>query len=247
MAIQTRNSAGSSPRRKKNINWTQVGVVAFCILLAVMCIVSFSGVTTIFEKNGDTTVTGPVRAGDWAEMEYTMYIGDVPMVTSSFDVFRKSVSNVFSADKPLIFTRNLSIVAGQQADTVNGTRILIDILPSAYDQPMFWMLNSESNQVTAGVIGLRLGEPPREVLSTGDTFKMDCTKDRAIAMGLDYNNWTVGAIVILNFPEVNAANNTTTMAIRPALVINKTDEKMVLQYGYDTIKIKLLRVYRPET
>ena len=235
MAVQTKSSAGDKPRQKKDINWTQVGVVAFCVLLVVMCILSFSNFGNIFNQNGGgTTATGSLVAGDLAYVDYTMYIGDVPMVTSSIEVY-----NASPADRLPAVSEYLGLVAGQQVDVVNGTPILIN---SSYEHP-FRMMNQEFNQIATGVVGLAVGES-RTVESTGSFFKTTYTKDQAAEMGIDYANWTVGTMGLLNFPVVNATSNTTTMAIRPALVTNKTADEMVLQYGYDTIEMKVVQAYR---
>ncbi|MCZ0861183.1 hypothetical protein O0S10_08115 [Methanocorpusculum sp. MG] len=234
MAVQSKSNAGDKPRQKKNINWTQVGVVAFCVLLVVMCIISFSNLGNIFNQNGGTTTSGTLVAGDLAYVDYTMYIGDVPMVTSSLDVFNNS-----PADRLPTWTQTLGLVAGQQMDVVNGTPLLIN---SSYEYP-FRMLNQEYNQIATGVVGLAVGES-RTVESTGSFFQTTYTKDQAEEMGIDYANWTVGTMGLMNFPVVNETSNTTTMAIRPALVTNKTADEMVLQYGYDTIEMKVVQAYR---
>lgn len=233
MAVQTKSTAGDKPRQKKNINWTQIGVIAFCVLLVVMCIISFSNLGNIFNQNGQTT-TGAIEAGNIVAVDYTMYIGDVPMVTSSIDVYNASPANRLPA-----VTEYLGLIAGQQVDVVNGTPILIN---SSYEYP-FRMLNQEYNQLATGVIGLAVGES-RTVESIGSQFQTTYTKEQADEMGIDYANWTVGTMGLMNFPVVNATSNTTTMAIRPALVTNKTADEMVLQYGYDTIEMKVVQAYR---
>ncbi|MDU9376031.1 hypothetical protein McpSp1_06180 [Methanocorpusculaceae archaeon Sp1] len=236
MAVQTKSNSGDKPQ-KKDINWTQIGVVCFCVLIVVMCIVSFSGLSTIFNQNGNATPTGGVvEAGNLVEVEYTMYINNTPMVTSSIDVF-----NASSIDKLPAVTQNLGVIAGQQVDVVNGSAILIN---SSYEYP-FRMLNQEYNQIASGVIGLGAGQS-RTVQSTGDYFKTVYTKENAEEMGIDYANWTVGTMGIMNFPTEDATGN-VTMAIRPALVTSKTDEEMVLQYGYDTIDMKVIQAYTTTT
>ena len=233
MAVQTKSNAGDKPRQKKDINWTQIAVVAFCVLLVAMCIISFSNLSNIFNQNG-TTTSGTVTSGDLVYVDYTMYIGDVPMVTSSIDVYNES-----PADRLPAVTSMLGLIAGQQVDVVNGTLLLMN---SSYEYP-FRMLNQEYNQIATGVIGLGAGQS-RTVESTGSYFQTTYTRDVAEEMGIDYDNWTVGTMGLLNFPVVNETSNTTTMAIRPALVTNKTADEMVLQYGYDTIEMTVVQAYR---
>lgn len=232
MAVQTKSNAGDKPRQKKDINWTQIAVVAFCVLLVVMCILSFSNFSNIL--NG-TTTSSTITAGDLVYVDYTMYIGDVPMVTSSRDVYNESPAGIIPAVTP-----QLVLVAGQQVDVVNSTPLLIN--SSTYTYP-FQMWNSEYNQLATGVIGLGAGQS-RTVESTGSSSQTTYTRETAEEMGIDYDNWTVGTMGILNFPVVNETSNTTTMSIRPALVTNKTADEMVLQYGYDTIEMTVVQAYR---
>ena len=230
MAVQTKSNADGKPRQKKEINWTQVGVVGFCVLIVIMCILSFGGIDKLFQ--GGTT-TGVIEAGNGVNVEYTMYIGDTPMVTSSLEVFEAAnVSNL------PVTTGNLQFIAGQQADA-NGS-ILI---PSGYEN-QFKMFPSEFNQISAGTIGMSLGET-RNLTSLGAALVTAITPEQAANMGIDYNNWTVGSMGILNFVETNTTVNETastneTISIRSALVTAKTNESMTLQYGYDNIVMKLI-------
>ncbi len=78
MAVQKKSNAGDKPEEKK-INWMQVGVVGFCILIVVMCILSFSNFQNFFGGNGSS---GAVETGDVVAVEYLMYVGDTPVFTS---------------------------------------------------------------------------------------------------------------------------------------------------------------------
>ncbi|HJJ90585.1 MAG TPA: hypothetical protein O0W88_01850 [Methanocorpusculum sp.] len=233
MAVQTKSNISHKPRPKKNTNWMQVGVVTSCVFLVIMCILSFSNFGNIFNQNGGTHI-GTIEMGQIVAVDYTMYIGDIPMITSSIDVY-----NASPVDKLPTVTESLGLVAGHQMDVANGTPILIN---SSYGCP-FRMLNQEYNQISTGVVGLGIGEL-KTVKSFGSFFQTTYTKDQSIEMGIDYTNWSVGMMGLMNFPVINTINNTTMMAIRPVLVTNKTDEEMVIQYGYDTIDMKIVQVYQ---
>ena len=109
-----------------------------------MSIISLSTLSNIFNPNGTTTY-GTVPSGALVDVDYTMCIGDVPMVTSSIDVYNDS-----PADRLPAVTSMLGLIAGQQVDVVNGTPLLMN---SSYEYP-FRMLNQEYNQIATGVIGL---------------------------------------------------------------------------------------------
>jgi hypothetical protein len=237
MAVQTKCNVGDKPRQKKEIKWMQVGIVAFCVLLVVMCIISFSNFGNVFNRNGGIITSGALVTGDLAYVDYTMYIDDVPMVTSSLDVFNNSPAN----HSPM-WTQTLDLVAGQQMNVVDDHPLLIN---SSYEYP-FRMLKQEYNQIAIGIIGLAMDES-KVVESTGSFFQMTYTKDQVEEMGIDYANLTVGEVVLMHFPVVNETSNITTMAVRPALVINKTTDEMILQYGYDAIEMNVVQAYRKNT
>jgi hypothetical protein len=230
MAVQTKSNVGGKPRQKKDINWIQVGVVAFCILLLVMCIVSFSNLGNIFSKNRGITTFGTLAINDPAHVEYTMYIGDIPMVTSSIDIFNNAPAHHLP-----MWVQSLDLIAGSQMDATNRDQILLN---SSYEYP-FWMLKQEYNQIATGIVGLAVGGS-KTVKSLGSSFQIAYTKDQMKEMDIDYAELTVGKIGLMNFQVANKNDDESTMVIRPALVIKKTADEIILQYGYDTIVMEVV-------
>lgn len=78
MAVQKKTNSGDKPEAKE-INWIQVGIVGFCVLIVVMCILSFSNFSNFFSGNGNM---GAVQAGYPVAVEYMMYINESPVFTS---------------------------------------------------------------------------------------------------------------------------------------------------------------------
>ncbi|MDO5845291.1 MAG: hypothetical protein Q4Q04_00040 [Methanocorpusculum sp.] len=75
MAVQTKSRSGDKPA-KKEINWIQVCVVGFCVLIVVMCVLSFSNFSAFFNDNGTTSQTTAAVPGNGVAVNYTMYIGN---------------------------------------------------------------------------------------------------------------------------------------------------------------------------
>ncbi|RBQ23923.1 MAG: hypothetical protein ALMCE001_15310 [Methanocorpusculum sp. MCE] len=76
MAVQTKSKSEDKGPKKK-INWVQVGVIGFCVLLVFMCIVSFSGLPNALGNliNGDgISETGKVVAGNPVYVNYTLNV-----------------------------------------------------------------------------------------------------------------------------------------------------------------------------
>ena len=78
MAVQKKTNSGDKPEEKK-INWMQVGVIGFCILMVVMCVLSFANFQNFFGGNGSA---GPVEEGNPVAVQYTMYVADKAVFTS---------------------------------------------------------------------------------------------------------------------------------------------------------------------
>ena len=70
MAVQKKTNAGDKPEEKKT-NWMQIGVIAFCVLMVVMCVLSFANFQNFFGGGGSA---GPVEAGNPVAVEYIMYV-----------------------------------------------------------------------------------------------------------------------------------------------------------------------------
>lgn len=78
MAVQKKTNAGDKPEEKK-INWMQVGVVGFCILMVIMCVLSFANFQNLFGGGGNT---GAVEAGNPVAVEYMMSVGGKDVFTT---------------------------------------------------------------------------------------------------------------------------------------------------------------------
>ena len=78
MAVQKKSSAGDKPEEKKT-NWMQIGVIAFCVLMVVMCVLSFANFQNFFGGNG---TAGAVEAGNPVAVEYIMSVGGKAVFSS---------------------------------------------------------------------------------------------------------------------------------------------------------------------
>ncbi|WP_319378512.1 hypothetical protein [uncultured Methanocorpusculum sp.] len=210
MAVQTKSKSEDKGPKKK-INWMQVGVIGFCVLLVFMCIVSFSGLPNALGNliNGDgISETGKVVAGNPVYVNYTMNIGDSPVLMSGMGLYAGSQTNQ------------------TQYITFEG-----------YAYP-FAIYADEYNQIAAGVVGLSVGES-RSVAGSGSNLAYALTKGNITAMGLDFDTLEVKDLLYLNEYYTDELGE-EAIAIRPAMITEKTSEGLVIQYGTDTIDIKMV-------
>ncbi len=212
MAVQTKSKAGEKTPKKK-INWTQVGVIGFCVLIVIMCVVSFSGLpSAIGNWLGGTgitsTATSGVVAGNPVYVNYTLNIAGSPVLMSGMGLYAGSETN---------------------------KTLYMDF--EGYDYP-FAIYADEYNQISSGVIGLTPGES-RTVAGSGANLAYAFTNESIAAMGLDFSTLKVGDMLYLNEYYTDELGE-ESIAIRPAVIISITDKDLIVQYGSDTIDIEMV-------
>ncbi len=210
MTVQTKSKSEDKGPKKKT-NWIQVGVISFCVLLVFMCIVSFSGLPNALGNliNGDdTTGTGAVVAGNPVCVNYTMNIGDSPVLMSAMALYAGSQTNE---------TQYISF--------------------EGYEYP-FAIYADEYNQIAAGVVELCVGES-RSVAGSGSNLAYAFTKENITSMGLDFDTLEVKDLLYLNEYYTDELGE-EAIAVRPAMITEKTTDGLIIQYGTDTIDIEMV-------
>lgn len=206
MAVQTKTNSGNTPKKKER-NWTQIGIVAFCVLIAVMCVLSFSGViTNIIGGNGNGGASSIVaQPGYPVQVNATLY-----------------------ADDKQVLTGSIAFIAG----TESNTSVYLQF--EEYDEP-FVIYAEEFNQISNGVIGLKPGESrtvagyPIELEYTKQEFDSG-------NMGIAFDDVEKGSMLSLGVPYTNDEGE-SALAMRFGVVTDKTDDKLVIQSGSDRIDI----------
>ncbi len=210
MAVQTKSKSEDKGPKKK-INWVQVGVIGFCVLLVFMCIVSFSGLPNALGNliNGDgISETGKVVAGNPVYVNYTLNVNG---------------SAVFEN------------VMGFQAGTELNQSLYVNV--EGYEYP-FVIYEAEFNQISAGVIGLFPGESTT-VAGSGSNMAYQLTKEETETAGLVFDDMKVDDRVFITVPYTNEDGEEAS-AYRVCVVTAKTYDGLTLHYGSDTIDIKMV-------
>lgn len=208
MAVQTKSRSGDKPA-KKEINWMQVGVVGFCVLVVVMCILSFSNFSAFFNDNGNGTTGGNTAAqpGNLVAVNYTMYIGTQP-----------------------VFADIAGFVAGYETNE----SVYRNIENVTYPYVVY---ASEVNQISSAVIGLTPGQSTT-VAGSGADLKYTFTKEGVAAMNLDFDALEVGEMLYLNEYYTDELDEEAT-ALRAGVITAKDETGLTIQYGTDTIEVQM--------
>ena len=212
MPVQTKSRNGEKTPKKER-NWTQICVIGFCVLLVVMCVVSFSGLPRAFGNlinGGGTTTpsTSAVVAGNPVYVNYTLNINGSPVFENALGFYAGSETN--------------------ESMYVNVT---------GYSYP-FVIYASEINQISSGVIGLSVGES-RTVAGSGSDLAYTLTKEGAETAGLVFNETEINDRVFLTTTYTDELGE-EEQAYRIGVVTAKTDDGLTIQYGSDTIDIEMV-------
>lgn len=193
----------------------------------------------------DEPAAEPVLIGDNVTVEFTAYIGDTAMVTSSTEKYQQLL-NSGQMPTPLLLINNPSLVAGSTTDDD-----YLKIQSKVGSDP-YWFLIGEYNVMAANMVGMKPGETKTfPIYAAGTDQKTVITTEEAEALGFDLNTLKPGDIVtytrIVSDTDVDEdgnfnPNNTENEVrmIRDMLILAVTDEGVTLQDTYDTIEMKIL-------
>ena len=202
MAVQKKSSAGDKPEEKKT-NWMQIGVIAFCVLMVVMCVLSFANFQNFFGGNG---TAGAAEVGNPVAVQYTMYIGD-----------------------KAVFTNIDGFIAGYETNESAYISVANSTVP-------YIIYASEQNAISAGVLGMNIGEK-KTVDGSGSALKITYKKeDVEKTYDLDFESLEVGDMLQLTFPYIDDLGEVAD-AFRSAIIVEKDDAGITVQYGTDKIEM----------
>ena len=210
MAVQTKSKSEDKGPKKK-INWTQGGVSGCCVLVVFMCIVSFSGLPNAL---------GNLINGDG--------VTGTGVVAAGNPVYVNYTMNI--GGSPVLMS-GIGLYAGSQTNQTQYIQF------EGYTYP-FAIYAEEYNQIAAGVVGLSVGES-RSVAGSGANLAYAFAKDNITAMGLDFDTLEVKDVLYLNEYYTDELGE-EAIAIRPAMITEKTADGLVIQYGTDTIDIEMV-------
>jgi len=194
----------------------QVCVVGFCILIVVMCILSFANFQNIFggKSNYQTsTASIPAQVGYPVIVDFTMKANNGTLL--------KDIT--------------MPVVAG---GIVNSTQYLSDA-----DGNVYAIHADEYNAISQGVLGHVPGET-FTVNGPGMLDHVYFVKKAEVeGRGLNYTDIKVGTVIEMN-EEYTTNNGNTSYAKLNVIAIDKSDDVISVQYAPDTIDVKFVGYYQ---
>ncbi len=209
----------------------KVVVVGACVLFVVLMIVSGMGShwLTMF------TVTKP---GDKVVVDYTLYdINGNPFLTTSQSVYTQATSK----GNNILYGKQLSMTAGQNLTTF-VVPVLIYTGESGWDRS-FAIFAPEYDAIDQALTGMKKGDQQRIRLPNASMSQV-WDKDTLERNNMSLDALSIGdtlAMAVSDNPEAMASNTSVTYT-RFGEITSKSDEGVVIDFGYPYADISIAAI-----
>ncbi|MFA5266341.1 MAG: hypothetical protein WC379_00080 [Methanoregula sp.] len=210
----------------------QVLIVGVCVLFVVLMVVSGMGSSWL-------TMFTVIKPGDTVVVDYTMNdINGNPILTSSQQTYEKATAKGMD----IIFSKPLSIVTGQ-----NITKSIYPV--SIYTTSGGWtkgyaLFSIEYNAINQQLAGMKTGDQKRIAVPNA-SMSQEWSAEQLLSNGVDIRDMKVGDVLAMGVsdnPEEMATNITAITYTRVGQLTNKTNESVVVDFGYPTVDISIVSI-----
>jgi hypothetical protein len=209
----------------------QVLVVGACILFVLLMILSGMGSSWL-------TMFTVIKPGDRVVVDYTLYdINGNPLMTSSQQAYTSAVSK---GSEP-IYARQLLIITGQ-----NLTQSIYPV--SFYTSSSGWtkeyaLFSMEYDAINMAIVGMRTGDQKR-IQIPNTSMAQEWSSEQLTRNDVDIGDLSVGdilAMAVSDKPE-EMADNTSVMYTRVGQITAKTNESVIVDFGYPSADIRIVSI-----
>jgi hypothetical protein len=228
-------SGKPSKKSESGFNWAKIVIVMVCILFAGIMIMSTLGTNWLVTMK-------PAANGDVAYIDLTMKDQfDRPVFTTNQRIYNATLTQ----------GSFIAIAAPFGAPVNITTQNLIDpmtVFMPGSGQVSFAFLGPEYNQITAGLVGMKEGETKTIYFVDEPQYRRNMTPEEFAQMGGNFSEAKKGDQMVLGFttsPMISADSNTTPQyAMRIVPIIEKSGDNLMMDYGYSSADITVLRLSR---
>lgn len=206
---------------------TQLIMLAFGVLFAIAMVGSYlTPMMGVFKS---------VKAGDSVTIDYTIRdAAGIPVITTSQTI----LSDTYSSGQIAFLTSQMTMTAGANA-TASVTAAPIYLLDGTSGE--FAVLQSEMDDLTAGVIGMRESESKTIPFTVSD-IPEEIDAESADKMGINFTETQVGdrftiAMTITNDPTIFTDPESQISYIRIGTVTAKTNNSLAVNFGYSSADV----------
>jgi len=206
----------------------------FVVFILISCVIGFSLTASFFN------IFKTAEQGNYVIVDYTLNFEDgIPIISSSQSVVQDAYQNGF----PTALSGSLVLQAG-----VPQSEKIIPVEAYVYPDGMteYALFDIELDTISNSVIGMHQGD----VKKINFDFAQDLTDNMSSfaynAIGGNFSQAQTGMLVPLAFnyyPDENGETSNNSVKLeRPSVIIGKTDDALILRYGYAVADIQLREI-----
>lgn len=209
----------------------QVLVVGACVLFVVLMILS--GMSSHW-----LSIFTVIKPGDKVVVDYTMYdINGNPVLTSNQQTYTKASTN----GRNIVISKQLSIITGQ-----NLTKSIYPV--SIYTSSSGWtkeyaIFSMEYDAINQALVGMKTGDQKR-IRVPNSSMAQEWSATQLTTNGVNIDDINIGDILAMGVsdnPEAMATNTTITYT-RVGQVTSKTNESVIVDFGYPSADISIVSI-----
>jgi len=210
---------------------SKILIVGVCLLFVGLMILSGMG-------TGWLDLFTSVKAGDTVVIDYTLFdASGKPIVTTEKSTYDQAVaqgSGVFGS-KQITITANKTMekpIYSMPAYPSNGGKV-----------QQLALFSSEYNAVSSGIIGMRVNEQKRIVITSDTSMTYDWSAERLALNKINLSDITVGDSFFMGVsdnPEGAPNNTSVNTFLRVGEVANKSPDGIVVDFSYPAIDVRIV-------
>jgi hypothetical protein len=211
--------------------WKKVIFVIAAVLFVVVMVVSSMGTQWI-------TGLAPIKAGDQVVIGYTLYDAmGTPFITSSQPLFKQTLEN----GQAIMYTKPLSLTANRTASqALFPIDIYVPTNGGSWEQ--FGLNNQEIDTLSNSVVGMRTGETKKVPFTYTESMSSLFSAEDLATVNLNMSSLAVGDSLTMGVsdnPNASITNSTANIYLRFGDVTRKTDNGVVVDFGYPYTEITI--------
>jgi len=221
--------------KKAEMNWTKIGIVVICVLMAVFMVVSMFGMSWL-------NIFTQAKPGNTATVDFTFRDAqDRPVVTSVLSV-------ITNANDPSVMTFKSNPLPIRVNVSTDEDLVPIQVVNpyNEYGVMEFGLFGPEIDSISNAVVGMGVGASKVvEYPYAGQMSRQMSMEQFVNISGESFANVQKGDQVPLAFidqPQIPLDNATPTSYIRTATVIDRDETNITLNYGYPIAEITLTKL-----
>jgi len=212
---------------------SKILIVCVCVLFVGLMILSGMG-------TGWLTIFTSVKSGDTVVIDYTLFdAAGKPIVTTEKSIYDQALAQ----GSGIFGSQQITIAANQ---TLAKPMYTIPVYPSNGGKvQQLALFSSEYDTVSSGIIGMRVNEQKRILISPDMPMTYDWSAERLALDKINLSDIRVGDSFFMGVsdnPEAAANNTSANTYLRIGEVANKSPEGVVVDFSYPVIDIRVITI-----